>query len=169
MRASFARHIQWRGVTYRIRAAQDVEMPVVISFTVETNGKLCDGRSLEDAVLDIEWCTGSYPLYYMINCAHPSHFLFEINKSSQWIERIKGCRSNASSLSHEELDASESLQQDSMHEFTDSHVLLKSFLPGLKVFGGCCGSDHHHVDGLCRTLLTEKFNPEKDRESVFER
>ena len=151
-----------------VMAAQEANIPVVISFTVEKNGKLCDGRSLEDAIMDIDWCTGSYPLYYMVNCAHPSHYLSEINTDNQWIQRIKGCRSNASSLSHEELDASDSLQQDPMYEFTDSHILLKTFLPGLKVFGGCCGSDHNHVEGLCQTFFENRHMSEMKEEGVFE-
>ncbi len=150
-----------------VLAAREQNIPIVMSFTVETDGKLPDGTALEDAIMDLDWSTGSYPLYYMINCAHPSHYFSQLSGDTKWLKRIKGSRSNASALSHAELDASETVQREPMHEFTDSHVLLKSFLPDIQVWGGCCGSDHTHVESLCSSLLDERRKDKKREESMF--
>ena len=150
-----------------VLAARELDIPVVISFTVETDGKLPDGTSLEDAIMDIDWSTGNYPLYYMINCAYPSHYLSEIRSESLWLTRIKGVRSNASSMSHAELDVCDHIQSESMHDFSDQHLLVKSFLPQLQVYGGCCGSNHRHVEAICEALLEDRMMEQQRRESMF--
>lgn len=90
-------------------AAREIEIPVVISFTVETDGKLPNGMALPDVINDIDLITGAYPEYYMINCAHPSHFSSELIGDQKWKSRIKGIRANASVKSHAELDESDTL------------------------------------------------------------
>ena len=57
-----------------VRASKQEGIPVAVSFTVETNGLLPTGESLERVITTLDESTGSAPVYYMINCAHPSHF-----------------------------------------------------------------------------------------------
>ena len=131
-------------------AAKNVKIPVVISFTVETDGNLPSGQSLKSAINQVDSATGSYPIYYMINCAHPSHFNNILERGEGWIKRIHGIRANASKKSHAELDESEHLDRGDKHELAERYQELKILLPNLKVFGGCCGTDHTHVEEMCK-------------------
>lgn len=130
------------GVTLEAREAG---LPVVISFTVETDGRLPTGDALGEAIAAVDDATGGYPAWYMINCAHPDHFHDAIAGGAEWVERIGGVRANASRMSHEELDNAEELDDGNPDEFGDLHVELAAMLPNLKVVGGCCGTDHRHV------------------------
>lgn len=128
-----------------VQAASDASLPVVISFTVETDGRLPTGDLLGEAIEYVDNATGDAPIYYMVNCAHPEHFSDAIAKGAGWVGRIGGIRANASRMSHEELDAAETLDEGNPEEFGALHADLASLLPNLRVIGGCCGTDHRHV------------------------
>ncbi len=132
------------------RAAQNAQMPVVISFTVETDGHLPTGMSLKDAIRMVDAATNSAPAYYMINCAHPIHFDRAILNQGAWVERIRGIRANASMMSHAELDESETLDEGNPQELGERFYHLKQQLPHLSVLGGCCGTDHRHIEAICQ-------------------
>ena len=138
------------------RAAAKAEMPVVISFTVETDGRLPSGHSLKEAIAMVDLATGAAPTYYMINCAHPDHFRDAVSKGESWTRRIRGVRANASRMSHAELDASETLDDGNPAEFGREHGELLALLPNLRVFGGCCGTDHRHVHAVAETCCHRK-------------
>ncbi len=138
------------GVT---RAAQDANIPVVISFTVETDGKLPSGQALGDAIAEVDAATDSCPAYYMINCAHPTHFE-SILDGGDWIGRIRGLRANASTRSHAELDEAEDLDDGDPRDLGARYAALRDRLPSLNVVGGCCGTDHRHVTEICSAWLT---------------
>ena len=127
------------------RAASNAGLPSVISFTVETDGRLPTGETLADAIAATDAATGHGPLYYMINCAHPDHFQDVLADGEAWTQRIGGLRANASRMSHEELDNSETLDDGNPEEFGTLHAALHSRIPSLRVLGGCCGTDHRHV------------------------
>lgn len=133
------------------RAAQNAKMPVVISFTVETDGNLPTGMSLKEAIQTVDDATDGYPAYYMINCAHPIHFDRAIVNQGDWVERIRGIRANASMMSHAELDESETLDEGNPQDLGERFYLLKQQLPHLSVLGGCCGTDHRHIEAICKT------------------
>ncbi|MEM8615072.1 MAG: homocysteine S-methyltransferase family protein, partial [Cyanobacteria bacterium P01_H01_bin.105] len=132
------------------RAAQNVQMPVVISFTVETNGHLPNQMELQEAIRIVDEATNGAPAYYMINCAHPIHFDRAILNQGTWVERIKGIRANASMMSHAELDESETLDEGNPQDLGERFYLLKQHLPHLSVLGGCCGTDHRHIEAICK-------------------
>jgi S-methylmethionine-dependent homocysteine/selenocysteine methylase len=125
------------------RAAQRHGLPHVISFTVETDGRLPDGSTLQAAIAKVDAETGRSPLFYMVNCAHPTHFRGVLY--GPWVERIGGVRANASRLSHAELDVMTELDDGDPEEFGTLYAELGRLLPNLKLVGGCCGSDHRHV------------------------
>ncbi len=130
-------------------AAQAAGLPVVLSFTVETDGRLPSGDALGDAIDRVDALTGGYPAYYMINCAHPSHFSSVLEAGGAgWPGRIRGVRGNASRCSHAELDAAETLDDGNPQEFGEEYRHLRQLLPGLQVVGGCCGTDHRHVERI---------------------
>ena len=134
------------------RTAQEVKLPVVISFTVETDGRLPTGDLLGEAIEAVDAATGGYPAYYMINCAHPDHFRDALTAGEGWVSRIGGVRANASRLSHAELDVAEELDEGDPEEFGRLHRELVHLLPGLKVVGGCCGTDFRHVGCVSHEL-----------------
>lgn len=128
-----------------VKAAARAEIPVVISFTLETDGHLPTGQALPDAIAEVDAATGAQAIYFMINCAHPDHFSDKLGGNSEWLERIGGVRANASRMSHAELDECEELDDGDPEEFGELHQDLLARLPNLRVFGGCCGTDRRHV------------------------
>jgi S-methylmethionine-dependent homocysteine/selenocysteine methylase len=133
-------------------AARACAMPVAISFTLETDGRLPSGDSLQRAIEATDEATGGYPVYYMINCAHPTHFEHVLCGEGGWRERIRGLRANASKRSHAELDESTDLDDGDPHELGGQYRSIRKRLPQLSVVGGCCGTDHRHVEQICRAL-----------------
>lgn len=132
------------------RAAQAAGLPHVLSFTVETDGNLPSGQDLQEALAEVEAATGGSALFYMVNCAHPSHFAHRLEGPMRG--RIGGLRANASRLSHAELDAATELDDGNPAEFGADYAALAALLPGLRIIGGCCGSDHRHVAAACGHL-----------------
>jgi homocysteine S-methyltransferase len=135
-----------------VRAAQAVGMPVVISFTVETDGRLPNGQALRDAIAQVDAATGNGPAYYMINCAHPVHFTNLLDGGASWHTRIRGLRANSSTKSHKELDEATSLDAGDPVDLAARYRALMARLPNLNVVGGCCGTDHRHVAAICQAL-----------------
>ncbi|MCA1991045.1 MAG: homocysteine S-methyltransferase family protein [Coleofasciculus sp. S288] len=138
------------GIT---RAAQSVGMPVVISFTVETDGNLPTGQPIKEAIEQVDIATHNAPAYYMINCAHPTHFAEVLSDNESWLERIRGLRANASTKSHAELDEAEELDDGNPEELGSQYRELKHKLKNLNVLGGCCGTDHRHVEAICKACI----------------
>jgi len=127
-------------------------MPVAISFTVETDGRLPSGASLDEAIETTDAATGGYPVYYMINCAHPTHLESAVARAGEWRDRIRGLRANASRRSHRELDESPDLDMGNPEELGREYRELRSVLRNLSIVGGCCGTDHRHVAAIARAM-----------------
>ncbi len=143
-----------------VQAAQTIGIPVVISFTLETDGTLPTGQTLRSAIEQVDAATEQGPAYYMINCAHPNHFEAiltadeaEAEQQESWLSRIRGIRANASTCSHAELDAAEELDDGNPVELGQQHHQLLKQLPNLAVLGGCCGTDERHVEAICNACL----------------
>ncbi|HXN61408.1 MAG TPA: homocysteine S-methyltransferase family protein [Acidimicrobiales bacterium] len=135
------------------RAARTARVPVVISFTVETDGTLPDGSSLGHAIAAVDDATDSYPAYFGINCAHPSHFLGVLDASEEWTSRIKMIRANASRCSHAELDEAETLDDGDPHELSREYAEIRERLPHINVLGGCCGTDVRHMRSIAQACI----------------
>jgi len=131
------------------RAAGRAGMPVAISFTLETDGRLPTGETLKEAVEAVDEATGRTPVYYMINCAHPTHFADVLARGEPWLTRLRGLRANASKRSHEELDAAPDLDAGDPVELGADYRNLLRLVPHVNVLGGCCGTDHRHVEAIC--------------------
>lgn len=129
------------------RAAAAASLACVISFTVEIDGRLPSGQPLAEAIELVDAETDGAPAYFMINCAHPTHFA-DVFDGGSWQERIRGVRANASKMSHAELDAAEELDSGNADELASEYLLLRSKLPKLNVVGGCCGTDHRHIGAI---------------------
>ncbi len=130
------------------RAARAAGMPVAVSFTTETDGRLPTGQTLREAIEQVDAATAGYPSYYMVNCAHPTHFEHALAEAEPWTKRIRGLRANASRKSHAELNDSPELDIGDPDELGMQHAALKRRLPQLNVMGGCCGTDHRHLERI---------------------
>jgi S-methylmethionine-dependent homocysteine/selenocysteine methylase len=131
------------------RAANAVGLPVAISFTVETDGRLPGGETLADAIAAVD---GSAKVdYFMVNCAHPTHFTGAL-ADGEWRDRVWGVRANASAKSHAELDEAEELDSGDPQELASHYPELRERLPNLRVAGGCCGTDERHIAAICAAL-----------------
>jgi S-methylmethionine-dependent homocysteine/selenocysteine methylase len=136
------------------RAAKKANMPVVISFTVETDGRLPTGQSLRDAIKQVDDATSGYAAYFMINCAHPSHFDQVVGGDEPWLERIRGLRANASRMSHAELNEAPELDVGIPSDLGQEYAALRiQRLRQLNVMGGCCGTDHRHIEHIALACL----------------
>lgn len=135
------------------RAAQKLGVPVAISFTVETDGRLPTGDGLGNAITAVDAATAGYPAYYMINCAHPTHFAASLEKGSEWSARVRGVRANASRCSHAELDAMTELDSGDPAELAELYRGLRKQFPTINVLGGCCGTDLRHVTEIAEACL----------------
>ena len=142
-----------------VRAARAEGLPVVISFTVETDGQLPSGESLAEAIGAVDGETDGAAAYFMINCAHPSHFADVMSPGASWVGRIRGVRANASTRSHAELDAATTLDAGDPLDLGQRYRELRTQFPRINVLGGCCGTDHRHIEQICDACLFEDGDP----------
>jgi homocysteine S-methyltransferase len=136
-----------------VRAANDVGLPIVVSFTVETDGTLPTGQPIGEAISEVDAATDRGAAYFMINCAHPDHFRDALH-DEQWLRRVRGLRCNASRCSHAELDEAETLDAGDPVEFSQLYRELTKAMPWVNVLGGCCGSDLRHVTAIADSVIS---------------
>jgi S-methylmethionine-dependent homocysteine/selenocysteine methylase len=129
-----------------VRAAYAAVIPVAVSFTVETDGRLPSGQALGDAIVQTDAETGAAAAYFMVNCAHPEHFAHALD--GDWTRRIHGLRANASRKTHAELDEAETLDTGDPADLGAQYRALRERLPALELLGGCCGTDHRHIAAI---------------------
>lgn len=140
-----------------VRAAFQAGMPVALSFTLETDGRLPTGQTLAEAITLVDEATTNGPAYYMINCAHPTHFQDVMGPDQAWTRRIRGLRANASRRSHQELNDAPDLDAGDPIELGEQYRDLVQAHPQMNVLGGCCGTDHRHVE--CIALACKAVRP----------
>jgi S-methylmethionine-dependent homocysteine/selenocysteine methylase len=136
-----------------VRAAKEAGMPVIISLTVETDGKLSTGQSLKEAIEMVDESTNKIPAYYMINCSHPTSFINLLNLDEDWTQRIHGVKCNASKKSHAELEQCTEIDEGDPIEFAQDNQQLLYKLKNLNIFGRCCGTDTKHLEQICKTCI----------------
>ncbi|PSO30731.1 homocysteine S-methyltransferase family protein [Bradyrhizobium sp. MOS002] len=136
-----------------VRAAMSQKIPVAISFTVETDGCLVRGESLREAIEAVDSATERACEYFLINCAHPTHFESALVAGEAWVQRIHGIRANASVKSHAELDEAEALDSGDPVDLGRRYLSLRRAFPQMRILGGCCGTDHRHVAAVCEACL----------------
>lgn len=135
-----------------VRAARAAGADVVISFTVETDGALPSGLPLRDAVDEVDRATGGAAAYFMVNCAHPTHFGHVFDEPGPW-HRVRGIRANASTMSHAELDDATELDRGDAQLLADGYVDIMGKLPSISVVGGCCGTDLAHLRAIADAMV----------------
>ncbi len=135
-----------------VDAATAEGLPVVVSFTLETDGRLPSGQDLADAIAEVDAATDGAAAYFMVNCAHPTHFAGVLEAGGAWLEKVKGVRANASTMSHAELDEAEELDRGDVPGLARRYRELRQILPDLRVVGGCCGTDDAHISAIVDEL-----------------
>lgn len=136
-----------------VRAAIGAQIPVVVAFTVETDGQLVIGQPLHEAIAEVDEATDGAALHFGINCAHPDHFTSAIDLDHPAIERIELIRANASRASHAELDEAEELDDGDPAELATQYKQLIDRHPNVRVLGGCCGTDVRHVAAIAKACV----------------
>ena len=136
-----------------VRAASAAGLPVAMSFTVETDGRLPTGQPLAEAIEQVDAETDGVAAYFMVNCAHPTHFAAVLDEPGPW-DRVHGIRANASTKSHAELDESEELDDGDPADLAQQYLAIGERVPHLTVLGGCCGTDHRHVGSVADAWLS---------------
>ncbi|MBJ7340534.1 MAG: homocysteine S-methyltransferase family protein [Mycolicibacterium sp.] len=138
-----------------VKAAMAVNIPAAVSFTVETNGRLATGQTLQAAIEQVDAETGEGAAYFMVNCAHPTHLATSFDDDGAWLRRVVGLRLNASTRSHADLDDAEDLDEGDPEDFGAATAALWQRLPAATVLGGCCGTDARHVAAIFRLLASQ--------------
>jgi S-methylmethionine-dependent homocysteine/selenocysteine methylase len=138
-----------------VRASTAAAIPVTISFTVETDGRLPSGQPLGEAIETVDTQTGGACRYFMVNCAHPTHFAAAVEAGGAWLRRLGGVRCNASRRSHAELDEADQLDRGDPRELGALYRELKPHLSSVRVIGGCCGTGTPHIASICDHWLAE--------------
>lgn len=137
------------------RAIDDTGLPYIISFTIQADGKLIDGTTITDAIRYIDRVTTNKPVCYMTNCVHPSIVCKALaqpfNQNETVKERFLGIQANTSPLSYAELDGAEELHCSEPEEFAEEMIKLQR-VTDIKIWGGCCGTDHRHMEYLARKV-----------------
>lgn len=124
--------------------------PYVISFIIDRSGRVLDGTHLTEAIDRVDQSVESPPAGYMVNCVYPT-FLHAENQSTDSLKRLVGIQANASSKDPDQLEGSEHLQQDPLTDWGE-HMLQLHKKYGVKILGGCCGTDHSYLQYLAENL-----------------
>ncbi len=135
-----------------VLAARDADMPAVVGFTVETDGRLPSGEVLAQAIATVDDATDAWAAYFMINCAHPTHFADALQPGTPWTQRIRALRANASTMTHAELDDAEELDSGDPEDLAARYRALRDIHPQLTILGGCCGTDSRHVAAIAAAV-----------------
>lgn len=136
-----------------VRAVVGAGLPVVISFTVEVDGRLPDSTTLAAAIREVDEGTDGAASWFMVNCAHPDHLAPALSAGGAWLERLHGVRANASRRSHAELDVSTDLDDGDPIELARGLLAIHRQFPSVRILGGCCGTDVRHVHEIANALV----------------
>ncbi|MEE4354956.1 MAG: homocysteine S-methyltransferase family protein, partial [Desulfococcaceae bacterium] len=152
------------------RAMAESGIPYIPSFVIRPSGTLLDGTPLHKAVSVIDSQVAPPPVCYLVNCVHPSVFHEAVSHEMKMMpdicRRIMGLQANTSAKSPEELENSEQLETENPASFAESMLKLhKSF--GIKILGGCCGSDDRHIKEIAEKPGGNFANPNNWRRTVI--
>lgn len=127
-------------------AMQTTELPFFISFVIGRDGCVLDGTPLDEAVNYIDQNSTARPAGYFVNCSYPT-FINAGQQPPDLFRRLVGIQANASSLEHCELDGSTELQSETVADWGRAMLELHHRF-GIKILGGCCGTDTRHLEYL---------------------
>ena len=133
-----------------VRAMADTDLPYLVSFVIDREGRVLDGNPLERAFGRIDDHCGRPPFGYMINCSYPS-FLQPHRQPDSVLNRLVGFQGNASALDHSDLDGAGALQAETVSDWGERMIELNRRY-GIRILGGCCGTTGEHLAYIVRHL-----------------
>ncbi len=133
-------------------AARDCGLPIAISFTTRDDGRLPTGQKLGEAIVETDHALDGYPVYYLVNCAHPGHFAGELWSGGSWVQRVRGVRAHAVRCGHVGFETATELDDGDPDELAEEYMALRKHLPWMNVLGGCCGTDERHLEAIALRL-----------------
>ena len=137
------------------RAMAETGLPYLISFTIQEDGRLIDGAAISDAITYIDRVTETPPLGYLTNCVHPSILRQALaqpcNQTEPVRRRFLGIQANAAANSYRELERGIGLKPSGPKGLAAELAVLREEY-GLKLFGGCCGTDDRYLEEIARRL-----------------
>jgi homocysteine S-methyltransferase len=128
-----------------VRAMTATGLPAVISYVLGRDGRVLDGTSLADAVARIDAEADPPPLYHSLSCIHADVAARAL--AGVPAGRVLECKANGSPLTPAELVALDHLESDPPETFAADMWRLHTE-HGLRVLGGCCGTDERHMAAL---------------------
>jgi homocysteine S-methyltransferase len=127
-------------------ALSDSTIPYILSFVINRKAEVLDGTPLLEAIQFIDKRVSRPPLGYMVNCAYPT-FICADAQPTELFQRLIGIQANSSAKDHDQLDGAATLQQEDLSHWGDNMLRLnKDF--GMKILGGCCGTDDTYLQYL---------------------
>lgn len=142
------------------KAMSDTDIPYIISFTIQRDGKLIDGHTIDYAIRFIDGSVPHKPMCYMTNCVHSDivyeALLHEFNQTETVRTRFIGIQANTSALPYSELDGSCDLKCSSPFALAKSMMKLNAEC-NFRIFGGCCGTDNRHIEKIAKMLNNENL------------
>ena len=139
------------------KAMAATNTPYIVSFVLRSEGTLLDGTPLKKAIAGIDNAVSPRPLAFMGNCTHATFFKAALthpdNASDMVRERVVGLFANTAASTPEELNNCNALVEEDPAVFGKTVAELYRSL-GMKILGGCCGTDQRHIDQLAKQLST---------------
>ena len=137
------------------KAMAESSINYILSFVVRPNGTLLDGKTLNDTISVIDNSVSPKPLFYMLNCIHPIHCRSAINNELNNTDlvrmRLLGVQANGSIKSPEELELLDKVDSDKPSLWGKKMIDLYLF-SNIKILGGCCGTNHHHIKIIAKNF-----------------
>lgn len=138
------------------RALSPLPVAYILSFVIGRTGTLLDGTDLKTAITAIDGAVSRPPAFFMVNCVHPRTLAMRLDREpaaggAPFDGRLWGIQANTSTRTPDELDGRKTLDGASPEPFADMLADLNR-RHGLKIIGGCCGTDHRHLAAVARRL-----------------
>jgi homocysteine S-methyltransferase len=134
------------------RAAAAINMPLSISLTLDSSGRLKSGPSLGEAITEIDRLSDdTAPAFYMLNCSHPVEYAPAITANG-WTHRLRGVRPNASKMEKIALCKLGHIEDGDPVELGQQMADLRARFPHMDIFGGCCGTGAAHLREMAKAL-----------------
>lgn len=134
------------------RAAAKLDMPIYISFTLDSNHRLKSGPSLKEAIETVDREAGvAKPDFYGLNCSHPLEFEPAL-EPGDWIKRVRSLRPNASAKDKMELCTIGHLEDGDPVDLGLRMGALARRYPHIDIWGGCCGTWDKHLNQIAKNV-----------------
>lgn len=134
------------------RAAARADLPLEISFTLDSNHRLKSGPSLKSAIETVDFLAGEdRPDFYGINCSHPLEFSPALEPGT-WTRRIRSLRPNAAMMDKQSLCALGHLEEGDPVSLGSLMGMLARGHPHVDMWGGCCGTWDKHLEHIAANV-----------------